>query len=140
MKKTSFDRFHTLLNYFTTRLNWENFYELEDGGKCGNVGWAYSLILLSRYGDVPRESEFYSLKLMRAFEPKLWQMQQEHKEGRLIDLFHRAYSFRFFDCFANWFGLVNIEYKKTHRVFPFREMMISRSVLFDQLFTVVKKS
>jgi hypothetical protein len=55
------DRFAPFLNYFTGRFNWENFYGIDDGGKCGQLGWAYSLLLLSRYGDLPRESSFYSM-------------------------------------------------------------------------------
>ncbi len=129
-------RFTQLFTFFTNRFHWGNFYGLQDDGKCGRLGWAYSLVLLSKYGNEARESEFYSVKLIRAFEKELWEIHQAGKKGKAIEDQHRAYAARFFECFAYWFGLVNIERKRDYSISYFDQLTITKSVLFDQLFEV----
>lgn len=124
-------RFKTLFHYFSSEFHWGNFYDLEDDGKCGQLGWAYSLLLVSRYGTKPRESEFYSLKWIRAFEKGLY--DQAGKEKQEIASYHWAYAIRFFECFGNWFGLVNIERRPALENAFMKEMFITKSELFDQL-------
>lgn len=129
-------RFIQIFNYMATRFHWSNFYSLEDGGKCGQVGWAYSLVLLSKYGDNPEKSKFYSLKLIRAFEKELWANHLEGKEGMEIEDYHHVYEVRFFECFAAWFGLISIERKRGHSVSFIHQLLVTKSGLFDQLFEV----
>ena len=129
-------RFIQIFNYLTYRFHWGNFYHLQDEGKCGQFGWAYSLVLLSKYGAKPQKSEFYSLKLIRAFEEELWDAHQKGKEGEVIHEYHHAYEVRFFECFADWFGLVNIERNKDYSISYFDQLSITKSELFDQLFEV----
>lgn len=126
-------RFINLLSYFTTRFHWGNFYGTEDGGKCGNLGWAYSLFLLSKYGESPRKSEFYSLKLINAFMEELWD-QPLGEQKKAMEEHHYTYSVRFFECFANWFGFVNIERNRDYSLPAFSQQTITKSALFDQLF------
>jgi hypothetical protein len=128
-------RFIQLFSYFAGRFHWGNFYRREDNGQCGQLGWAYSLTLLSKYGDTPRNSEFYSLKLMRAFEKELWSAYRKHKDEEAIEDYHRAYAYRFFECFADRFGLVNIARNRDEKTF-FDRLTITKSALFDQLFEV----
>lgn len=75
------------------------------------LGLFYSLLLLSKCGKHPRESRFYSFKLIHAFDRELWDIYKKHKEHSDIENYHRAYQTRFFESFADWFGLVNITYK-----------------------------
>jgi len=131
-------RFIKLLTYFTGRFHWGNFYGLEDGGKCGNLGWAYSLVLLAKYGSKSNTAGFYSLKWIRAFEKELWDAQQKDNTTKACDSHHRAYQVRFFDCFANWFGVVSIEYTRDYRLPLSHRMKITKSALFDHLFEVTK--
>lgn len=131
-------RFITLLTYFTGCLHWGNFYGLQDGGKCGNLGWAYSLVLLSKYGSRSNTAVFYSFKLIRAFEKELWDAHQKDMTTKACDSHHRAYTVRFFECFANWFGLVNIEHTRDYRVPLSHQVKITKSSLFDHLFEVIK--
>ncbi|WP_159478396.1 hypothetical protein [Dyadobacter sp. 3J3] len=134
-------RFDSLLNYFSNQFHWGNFYDLDDSGKCGQLGWAYSLLLVSRYGSQPRESEFYSLKWMSAFEKELWQAHQTGNEKEALVFYHRAYAVRFFECFGNWFGLVKIE-RRLPGEHIFKELLITKSELFDNIleFKTVGKS
>ena len=131
-------RFNSLLTYFTSRFHWGNFYDIHDDGKYGNLGWAYSLVLLSKYGTTPNSGEFYSLKLIRAFEKELWDIHQKNTTSKVSEEHHSAYSVRFFKCFANWFGLVNIEQKKDYRISLSSRLIITKSSLFDHLFEVVR--
>jgi len=127
-------RFTSLFNYFSSQFHWGNFYDIDDDGKCGQLGWAYSLLLLSRYGSKPYESEFYSLKWMQAFAKGLWEADQQESESEALEFYHRAYAVRFFESFANWFGLVNIERAPAREHAFMKEMLITKSALFDQLF------
>ena len=129
-------RFTRIFIYLASRFHWGNFYGLEDDGKWGQLGWAFSLVLLSKYGDEPRESKFYGLKLSRAFEKNLWDAHQKGEELKITEDHHSAYQTRFFECFASWFGLVNIEYRVDKNISYFDQMMITKSDLFDQLFEV----
>lgn len=133
LKEQQSVRFIRIFTYLASRFHWGNFYDLEDGGRSGQLGWAYSLTLLSRYGDKALPSKFYSLKAMRAFEKELWEDYQRGLEDRD---YHRAYEIRFFECFAHWFGLVNIERKKDTGISYFDELTITKSELFDKLFEV----
>ncbi|WP_160292154.1 hypothetical protein [Pedobacter lusitanus] len=130
-------RFNNLLTYFTSHFHWANFYDLEDNGKCGNLGWAYSLVLLSKYGMKSNTSEFYSLKIIRALEKELWNSYQENMNNEAIKDYHNAYAIRFFECFANWFGLVNIEQKRDYLMSLSNRVVITKSSLFDHLFEVI---
>ncbi len=129
MKESKADRFRKLFFFFTMNFSWVNLYRVEDNGKCGQLGWAFSLVLLSKYGDKPQESEFYSLKLIKAFEKGLPEKSMEN--------YHRAYAYRFFDCFANWVGLVNIERKKDFKISLSNQLIITKSELFEHLFEVM---
>lgn len=132
-------RFIQIFNYLASRFHWGNFYRLRDDGKCGQLGWAYSLVLLSKYGAQSQKSEFYSLKLIRAFEKDLWEAQQKEKVGKASLDYHHAYEARFFECFADWFGLINIERKRDHSISYFDQIRITKSELFDQLFELKNK-
>jgi hypothetical protein len=69
----------------------------------------------------------------------LWDAQQQGKEGKVIQEYHHAYEVRFFECFADWFGLVNIERNRDHSISYFDQLSITKSELFDQLFEVKNK-
>jgi hypothetical protein len=138
MGEAAFCRFENLFHFFTDRFHWANFYDTDDGGKCGQLGWAYSLLMLSRYGDQPRESSFYSLKAMLAFEPELHKKRNNKEYVESTRLYHRTFDTRFFECFANWFGLVNIERKKNPQISLFDQLIVTKSELFNLIFQEVK--
>ncbi|MCK9403711.1 MAG: hypothetical protein M0Q26_09970 [Chitinophagaceae bacterium] len=134
LKESRAARFISLFLFFAGRFHWGNFYGLQDNGKYGQLGWAFSLVLLSKYGDKARESQIYSLKVMQAFEKELWDTRGAKGKEEHILSYNRAYAVRFFDCFANWFGLVNIERKKNLSISFFDQRVVRKSELFDQLF------
>jgi hypothetical protein len=137
LKGSRSGHFSSLFLFFARQFHWGNFYGLEDDGKCGQLGWAFSLLLLSKYGDQSRDSQFYSFKLMQAFEKKLWDNRETKGWEEIIRSYHRAYAVRFFESFTNWFGLVNIERKMNPGISYFKQTVVRKSALFDQLFEPV---
>lgn len=132
------ERFKNLLLFFTQKLHWGNLYHINDDGHFGQKGWAFSLYLLSKYGNKSREGHFYSSRLMHAFETNLTQ-DPEINQTELTYDFHNAYEYRFMECFAYWFGLVEKKWEKDP-VVSFREnLFVQKSALFDQLFSVQLK-
>jgi hypothetical protein len=127
-------QFRQVLNYFTTRFHWGNFYNINDDGQYGQLGWAYSLVLLARYGDQPQISNFYNLKLMQAFEHELWAVYLKNNTDARVKEFQFAYDVRFFENFSMWFGLVNIEWRRDHSISYWDQLFITKSALFEQLF------
>src|SRR5690606_11658338 len=121
-------RFIQVFRYLARRFHWGYFHRLDDGGRSGQLGWAYSLALVAKYGDSPLLSEFYCLKLMRAFEKELWDAHQRRANTRY---YQDAYEHRFFECFAHWFGLVNIERIKRPGLSYYEELSITKSELFE---------
>ena len=137
MMKNTQTRFTNLFLFFCNRYHWGNFYGLDDNGKCGQLGWAFSLVLLSKYGNVYRESQFYSLKLMQAFEKPLLEIHKSTSPQSAIQDYSRTYEVRFFECFAGWFGLVDIEMEKNPGSIFSRKLTVKKSTLFDQLFKLI---
>lgn len=129
-------RFMKIFDYMASSFHWANFYDLNDEGKCGQLGWAYSLVLLSKYGDQSRKSEFYGLKLIQAFEKDLWDAHLQNIAGNAIRNYVHVYEVRYFECFADWFGLINIERTKDFSISYADQLSITKSELFDQLFEV----
>ena len=105
-------RFENLLIFFGSKFHWGNLYDFPDNGRYGQLGWAFSLVLLAKYGKLPRKSEFYGHKLIQAFERELWDNRQVISYQEAAADFHFAYDVRFFESFAHWFGL---EYRKESR-------------------------
>ena len=134
LQESSAIRFISVFNFMASRFHWGNFYRLDDGGKCGQLGWAYSLVLLSKYGNTIQKNNFYSLKLIRAFERELWDAQLSGEAGEVLENHHYAYQVRFFESFADWFGLVNITRKREPGISYIDQLSIKKSDLFDQLF------
>lgn len=129
-------RFVKLFLYMGSRFHWGNFYVLDDNGQSGQSGWAYSLFLLSKYGDRSRKSDFYSLKAIRAFEPELHRHHQNGETVGVLEDYHHAYQVRFFECFANWFGLIDSDHDTVPSLLYLERLDVRKSFLFDQLFTI----
>ena len=135
MKAAKVTQFTALLKYFTTHFHWGNLYGLEDMGRAGQMGWAYSLVLLFRYGSNANTSGFYSGKLLQAFGKDLFAPGAGDVE--LLADYHYAYAVRFFECFADWFGLVQIERGNDYTQPLPERLIVRKSDLFDRLFQVL---
>lgn len=110
-----------LLNTFAKKFNWGYFDGFEET-PIGPMGFGFSLILISKYGDKERRDDFYAAKYFKAF-PALLQASSPY----------RCYSLRTFDRFMEHFGLVEIreEGKSLHDL-----KHIRKTALLDQLVKV----
>ncbi|SEL40711.1 hypothetical protein [Parapedobacter koreensis] len=138
LTKPDSERLLHILTFFTLRFDWRNLYRLEDGGTCGNLGWAYSLYLLLKNGHKRLNTEFYFEKWMAAFEKERWEDVADPIYPAQIDWLRYTYNTRFFECFAVWFGLVKLhEIRVSGQIF--NELEVEKSELMDKLFNISEK-
>jgi hypothetical protein len=96
----------TVLQTFTTKFNWAYF----DGygeNQIGQLGFGFSIILLSKYGNVKHLDSFYSEKYFQAFPMLLKEIEPLHRTSEHYA--SRCYSLRTFERFMDYFGLIQIE-------------------------------
>ncbi|MDF1550164.1 MAG: hypothetical protein P1P88_20225 [Bacteroidales bacterium] len=94
---------------FTNKFNWP-YYDGYGENQIGQLGYGFSLILLSKYGQIKRLDSFYAEKYFMAF-PKLLD-SLEPTYGTLERYSTKCYSIRTFERFLDYFGLVTIEEEK----------------------------
>lgn len=94
---------------FTNKFNWP-YYDGYGENQIGQLGYGFSLILLSKYGQIKRPDSFYAEKYFMAF-PKLLD-SLEPTYGTLERYSTKCYSIRTFERFLDYFGLVTIEEEK----------------------------
>ncbi len=116
-----------LLETFGFRFNWAYYdgYENED---IGQLGFGFSMILLSKYGQNRHLDTFYAEKYFKAF-PQFLHESKKPKFGTNKSNTEHCYSIRTFDRFLNYFGLIKIE---NNRESPF-EKYITKTELYDKL-------
>jgi hypothetical protein len=125
--------FNTFFQTFTEKFSWCNNDGFTDE-PVGQIGWAFSIFMLNKFGDQPRLADFYAEKYLKAFphfatffDPRYSTRQQQ---------FSSCYSIRTFDRFALWFGFVKIE--KQNRFFNPSTDKITKTDLVELLFKVKK--
>lgn len=117
-------QFKQLFNYFANKFHWGNFYDTSLSFKCGQLGWAFSLLLVYKYGDKTRETSYYSHWLYKAFGD----------ENLDIENYDRVYSIRFFEYFCTWFGLIQYEIIKNKNPYMYNICLVTKTKLFEKLF------
>jgi hypothetical protein len=73
----------------------------------GQLAWAFSVIMLNKYGDQPQTVEFYAHKYLKAFPKFITFFKHEYAtpERKFI----RCYGLRTFYRFFLWFGFVIVD-------------------------------
>ena len=100
--------------------------------RIGQIGFAFSLILLSKYGDIEREDAFYSEKYFSAFPDLIEKINPPYY--RPIEIIAKnCYSVRTFDRFLGYLGLVNIRPKDRWNI----EKFIKKTELFDKFIKIL---
>ncbi len=94
---------------FTNKFNWA-YYDGYGENQIGQLGYGFSLILLSKYGQIKRLDSFYAEKYFMAY-PKLLD-SLEPSYGTLERYSTMCYSIRSFERFLDYFGLITIEEEK----------------------------
>ena len=102
----NYELLRLILLTFATKFNWA-YYDGYGENQIGQLGWGFSLILLSKYGNEKRLDSFYAEKYFKAY-PKLLE-SVETNYGTLESNSTNCYSIRTFDRFLDYFGLIKTE-------------------------------
>lgn len=99
---------HLIFKIFTTKFNW-GYYDGYSEDNVAQLGFGFSLILLSKYGKQKQLDKFYAEKYFNAF-PQLVVDATPPNYGTIEEYLERCYSVRTFERFLIYFGLIEIEY------------------------------
>ena len=122
-----------VLYTFTARFPWAT----HDGyasPTVGQLGWAYSVYLLARFGAAVHPVSFYTGHYQRAFPITLVDFAEATYASPAEQL-ASCHEVRTFERGLNWFGLVEVSALTSRRTHP--EDSVSVSPLLRQLFEVV---
>lgn len=115
----------------TTKFNWE-YYDGYGGNQVGQLGFGFSLILMSKYGNMNHLDQFYADKYFKAFPDLL----EQDSPARFVTLEKHSvncYSLRTFDRFLDYFGLIKIEIADKSWD---ADKYVTKTELFDKLIKV----
>ncbi|NDV56672.1 hypothetical protein [Bacteroides sp. 519] len=127
--------FDSIFKGFCQKFNWHYFDNYSDdvqSGTIGQLGFGFSLILLSIYGNTERSERYYAEKYFKAFPMLLETVQPTY--GTVLDYCFNCYCLRTFERFLYHFGLVEI--KKGKRILQ-EETYIQKTLLFDRLISLM---
>lgn len=122
--------FRIILEVFTKKFNWAYFDGYGDN-QVGQLGYGFSLILLSFYGQKERDVNFYGKKYFEAFPQLLEEVVPTY--ARLKEYAGKCYAYRTFEHFMKFFGLVTL---REEGMFMDKELYIKKSEIFDKLFKI----
>lgn len=116
---------------FAEKFNWA-YYDGYEEEQIGQLGYGFTLILLSKYGQTKQFNSFYAEKYFKAF-PHLLDSIEEQSYSTKEDYVTRCYSLRTFERFLDYFGLITIEKNGISMRDP---TYITKTDLFDKLIKV----
>ena len=103
--------FHNFFEGFTTKLLW-SFNDGYPEGQAGQLGWAFSILLLHKFEGEERPVAFYADKYLKAFPEFIHRFGNSYNSPE--DEFTRCYTCRVFTRFMIWFGFAKIEGEKEY--------------------------
>lgn len=119
-----------IIKTYGAKFNWAYFDGYGENG-IGQIGFGFSLILLSRYGHEWQSDRFYAQKYFMAFPDLL--DGPEPRYGNRMDNCENCYSYRVFEVFMRYLGLVNLKYEgESWR----KNLFVSNTELFDKLIKI----
>jgi hypothetical protein len=122
----------TIWRCFTVEFNWQ-YFDRYSSPEIGPRGYAFSLILVSKYGDTKHEANFFSKKYFDAF-PQMIEMVEFNPEFfSQKEKAFSCYELRTFSRFMDFFGLVKVE--KNEKRFN-QPCIVKKKPLFDLLFKI----
>lgn len=102
----NFELLKLIINTFGSKFNWAYF----DGygeNQIGQLGYGFTLIMLSKYGNQKQSDAFYADKYFNAFPLLLDSLEPTY--GTLEKYSTNCYSLRTFEIFLAYLGIVEIE-------------------------------
>ncbi|MEX0881966.1 MAG: hypothetical protein WDZ72_00700 [Cyclobacteriaceae bacterium] len=121
-----------IIKTYGKKFNWAFFDGYGENG-IGQIGFGFSLILLSRYGLYWHKSSFYAQKYFKAF-PDLLNIPDPPYTNRIAHC-ENCFSYRFFENFMRYCGLVEIKYEGELWK---NNISVFKIDLFDKLISVEK--
>ncbi len=103
--------FKQFFKAFTEKFSWS----YNDGypeEPIGQLAWAFSIIILDKFGDQPQYIELYADKYLKAFP--IFITLFEHSYTTPERQFYRCYGVRTYDRFFLWFGFMTVEKQKSY--------------------------
>jgi len=130
LKNNRLELFFEIFRTYMQKYNL-GYLDAHENQHCGQLGFAFTLILLSKYGENFKEVSFYSEKYQKAFPAMLDSFINDYSTPEKTMM--RCFTHRTFDKFLNFFNLVEI--KKT----PNWEdpNLVKKSAIFDRIFRVI---
>lgn len=124
------DLVQLIMKTYGLKFNWAYFDGYGENG-IGQIGFGFSLILLSRYGHEWQSDRFYAKKYFKAF-PDLLNVPDSLYGDSIVEC-EDCYSYRFLENFSTYFGLVDIE---SGGEFLRKNLSVIKTDLFDKLIKV----
>lgn len=124
------DLIQLIMKTYGLKFNWAYFGGYGENG-IGQIGFGFSLILLSKYGHEWQRDRFYAQKYFKAFPDLL--SAAESRYGDVIVECEDCYSYRFFENFLTYFGLVDI---KSEGEILRKNLSVIKTDLFDKLIKI----
>jgi len=103
--------FKQFFQAFTDKFLW-SFNDGYPEQPIGQLAWAFSVIMLDKFGDQPQTVDFYADKYLRAFPNFITFFRHDYSTPERQ--FYRCYGVRTFDRFFLWFGFVTVDKQKKY--------------------------
>jgi hypothetical protein len=116
---------------FTEKFPWSS-NDLFPSEGVGQFGWAFSVLMLTKFGDVAHLAEFYSEKYLKVFPNFIFEFEPRYSSRE--EYFQHCYSIRTFERFFLWFGFVSIEQQKHY--LDLETDKIQRSEVVSKVFQI----
>ncbi|MBT7465738.1 MAG: hypothetical protein HN686_17250 [Bacteroidetes bacterium] len=94
--------FRQLFELFTGKFSWA-YMDGYNSREAGQMGWAFSIILLSRYGEKERTHDFYAEKYFKAWPMLIDNFHDDFYRGK-AETAHSCYAIRTIVRFSDFFG------------------------------------
>lgn len=123
--------FELLFQAFTERFLWS----YNDGypeQHVGQLGWAFSIFMLNKFGEQPLNADFYAKHYRKAFPSLLSFFRDDSIPAERQ--FFRCYAIRTFDRFFLWFGFASVE--QQNRFINLDSDKFTRSNLLREVFVI----
>jgi hypothetical protein len=121
---------YQIFSVFSQRFNW-SYFDGYPSQQTGQLGFAFSLFLISKYGNVERLDSFYSEKYLRAFPKVTIDFNIGYYKDDINQYFHDCYSIRTFDRFLEYF---NMTVSRTEgKLYRDTKKFIKRTAIFDDI-------
>lgn len=129
------DIFFRILSTFTQKFNWENI-GFSPNSNTSQIGFAFSLFLLSKYGQIKRPDMFYVDKYIKAYPFTVAELTPMYRGVYEASSFPFSYLTRTIEVFFVYFNFANCQFiegadRDTNH-------LINKTQIFDKIMTFEK--